>query len=424
MYYCGMPLSDLKQVFFPGNNKRWLVVCICLLLELSTVSRGDHYTALGIDKSATQREIAKAYHSLAREVHPDKSDHPEAEARFVEIAEAYEVLSDPEQRRWYDKMGTGHPREAGHWNGDDVGTANFGFGGQFRMNRLIYSSMVGKEAFVRQLLKRGRDPGGAQWWDGVLSCAIVCAMALKVHNLTERQLSLRDLDEPSMFGNTALHWAAKKGFAGIARVLLEHGASPNVRLMSAPPGGNLVAGKQTPLMGAAKAGWLDVVTVLLEHGADPALVAGDGQTTAVDLACETLLAGEQEQAWYEDEIASPEQQMETVQLLLRADNGPDPHDPSCLNHFNRLDNAASPAVDAGNYNNIMDLGLFRTLLEMDPNRQVDGSNYENHLAQSAQWFEQLDVDKSGGLSAEEFGGLSAILAAVDNSKNTDGKEEL
>jgi molecular chaperone DnaJ len=65
----------------------------------------DHYEALGVSRDASEDQIKKAYRKLARELHPDVNDAPEAQERFKSVTHAYEVLSDPDERRKYDMGG-------------------------------------------------------------------------------------------------------------------------------------------------------------------------------------------------------------------------------------------------------------------------------------------------------------------------------
>ena len=90
----------------------------------------DHYETLGVARDASPEDIKKAYRRLARELHPDVNPSSDAEERFKDVTHAYDVLSDPQQRRQYDMGGQGAPGGFGGFS--DIFDTFFGggFGGQ------------------------------------------------------------------------------------------------------------------------------------------------------------------------------------------------------------------------------------------------------------------------------------------------------
>src|SRR3954447_22782195 len=102
----------------------------------------DYYEVLGVSRDAGETEIKKAFRRMARELHPDVNQGPDAEDRFKEAAEAYEVLSDSERRRAYDAYGheglrgNGFAPGAGFGSIDDICQAFFsGEGIRFQFQR-------------------------------------------------------------------------------------------------------------------------------------------------------------------------------------------------------------------------------------------------------------------------------------------------
>jgi molecular chaperone DnaJ len=82
---------------------------------LAEGTKRDYYAVLGVERGASETEIKKAFRRLARQLHPDANpDDPEAEERFKELAEAYEVLSDAERRQLYDQYGHDGLRSGGY----------------------------------------------------------------------------------------------------------------------------------------------------------------------------------------------------------------------------------------------------------------------------------------------------------------------
>jgi curved DNA-binding protein len=120
----------------------------------------DYYKILGVSKSATEKEIKSAFRKLAKQYHPDANpNNPNAEARFKEINEAYEVLSDDDKRTMYDRFGTVNPQagfgNAGpgggvYTNVEDLRDSPFGD---------IFDSLFGGLGGQRNRQRGNMDPG-------------------------------------------------------------------------------------------------------------------------------------------------------------------------------------------------------------------------------------------------------------------------
>jgi curved DNA-binding protein len=136
------------------------------------VAYRDYYETLGVSRDAGTDEIRTAYRRLARQYHPDVNKDPDAEERFKEISEAYEVLRDPEKRERYDRLGA-------NWKaGQDVsateGFSDFDFGGSagdggsFRDMRVDFGGGgIGDFSdFFEGIFGRRAGPGRAAGFDG------------------------------------------------------------------------------------------------------------------------------------------------------------------------------------------------------------------------------------------------------------------
>ena len=212
----------------------------------------DYYRILGVDRNATEREIKQAYRRLARKYHPDVNPgDKEAEERFKEINEAYEVLSDPEKRRKYDQLGAswqqwqrmgGNPRDfdwsqwfSREWPGGRVHVEYGDLGDLFGEG--IFSD------FFRAIFGDVGTRPRARWWEA-----------------RPRYARGQDYEQP-------VEISLEEAFRGTKRVLEKDGRRLEVTI---PPGVKTgsrvrIAGQGGPGIGGGRPGDLYLKVTVLPH---------------------------------------------------------------------------------------------------------------------------------------------------------------
>lgn len=120
----------------------------------------DYYQIMGLKRDASQDEIKRAHRKLARKYHPDVSKEPDAEVRFKEVGEAYEVLKDPEKRAAYDRLDPN--MQTGH---DFQPPPNWDSGFEFQGGGFTGADGNGFSDFFEQLFGHGygAQAGGARF---------------------------------------------------------------------------------------------------------------------------------------------------------------------------------------------------------------------------------------------------------------------
>ncbi len=128
----------------------------------------DYYEVLGVERGAEPDALKRSYRKLALKYHPDRNQEPDAEARFKEVSEAYQVLSDPQKRDAYDRFGHqglgGAGYQAGFSNVDDI----------FSHFSDIFGDLFGMSGGGRQRARRGADieyPLQIDFLDAVHGCS-------------------------------------------------------------------------------------------------------------------------------------------------------------------------------------------------------------------------------------------------------------
>lgn len=152
----------------------------------------DYYKIMGVERNASADDIKRAYRKLARKYHPDVSKEPDAEAKFKDVGEAYEVLKDAEKRAAYDQLGANWQqgqefRPPPGWNQQN---AHAGMGGDFSDASDFFESLFGGRFGGQRASQRQRAHAGED-----LHGKIQISLEDAYHGATRHiQLPIRELD--------------------------------------------------------------------------------------------------------------------------------------------------------------------------------------------------------------------------------------
>jgi curved DNA-binding protein len=220
----------------------------------------DYYTVLGINKTASQDEVKKAFRKEAKLSHPDANpNNPAAEARFKELNEAYEVLGDPEKRKQYDMFGSGFQGAQG------FGGQGFGGSGSYQTNinvedlEEIIGSMFGGGGFRTGGFGADNNP------------------------FSQRSQKGQDIEQKVTI-------SLKEAFEGTQRVLSKEGRQVMFNIPAGASTGTKVRLKGEGHPGAGEAGDLYVVVQVDETGSNFKR-EGDDLHVDVQVDCFTAMLG-------------------------------------------------------------------------------------------------------------------------------------
>jgi len=209
----------------------------------------DYYQTLGVERSASEKDIKQAYRRLARQYHPDVNKSPGAEDRFKEINEAYQVLSDSDKRRTYDRLGDSWQRwqQQGAPGGFDWSQWTTGSprGGRVRMEYGDLSDLFGQ----------GGSGGFSDFFESIFG-------GVGVPHAGQRMKARgQDYEQP-------MEITLEEAFHGTARVLQRDGQRLEVKI---PPGVNTgsrvrMVGQGGPGIGGGAQGDLYLIVKVLPHG--------------------------------------------------------------------------------------------------------------------------------------------------------------
>lgn len=226
----------------------------------------DYYTILGVNRDASEADIKKAYRKLARQYHPDiNPGNKEAEVKFKEINEAYEVLSDKDKRSKYDTYGRDWQRMQGEWAGGSPFSGAGGGGTDFTdLFETLFGNATPSGGRTRVRTNMGAGAGGFQM-DG---------------QDIEQEVEIT-LDEAMHGAQRVFQINSPSGQPRSINVKIPAGATTGLRVR--------VPGEGAAGMGGGKRGDLYVVVKVLPHSRFER--DGDDLSTRVPVDLYTLLLG-------------------------------------------------------------------------------------------------------------------------------------
>jgi curved DNA-binding protein len=241
----------------------------CYVRSQSSMDYHDYYKTLGVERGASEAEIKKAYRKLARQYHPDiNPGNTTAEAKFKEINEAYEVLSDKDKREKYDRFGRdwqryqqGAPGGGVNW-GDYAGGSPFGAGGGDFSD--FFETLFGGGAGAGAGRTAGRGPAGFRA-DG---------------QSVEHEVEIT-LDEAFSGTQRTLQFSSPNGQPRTINVKIPPGVDTGSRVR--------VAGEGAPGMGGGRRG--DLFLIVQVAPSDRFERRGDDLETSVAVDLYTMMLG-------------------------------------------------------------------------------------------------------------------------------------
>lgn len=275
----------------------------------------DYYTILGVDKTASQDDIQRAYRKLARKYHPDVNKEPGAEDTFKDVGEAYEVLKDPEKREKYDRYGSAWKAAEQSGGAPPPGYEDVWFDMSGTPDG-AFSGFSGFSSFFDQLFGGGARRGGAWGTPGAGHSGGSGSWAMAGAD-QEARLSL-NLEESAQGGKREISLTDPgTGQTKSYTVTIPKGIRPGQRIRLAHLGGKGIGGGQ--------AGDLYLQVELLPHSAFR-LDGRDLYTTLDVTPWEAALGGDAMLATLDGEVRVkvPAGSSSGRRIRLRGKGFPDP----------------------------------------------------------------------------------------------------